>query len=84
MELYDETVSLINKFRYKLWLNYLTESINKKGIYLTNTEFKNCLNLTLAIWDDNFIDNYFNNNMNRNKIRKILKTSFKLIQSLLT
>jgi hypothetical protein len=34
--------------------------------------------MSLAIWDDNFLDNYFEENIKKNNIRRILKIYSKL------
>lgn len=78
MEYDDELLDLIKLSRGKLWLDHLTELINKKFNEFSNIEFKNALILSLAIWDDNFIDNYFVNSVRKNNARKILNIYSKL------
>ncbi|MFW9973533.1 MAG: hypothetical protein ACFFDF_25355 [Candidatus Odinarchaeota archaeon] len=90
MDCYDEILKIsqdendINKY-----IQYLTDLINKKSKYLTELEFKNCLILTLAVWNPKFIDRYFSkgksvNNLNKNKkdmVIKLLELEFRNLKS---
>ena len=79
MDCYDEILKIsqdengINKY-----IQYLTDLINIKSKNLTELEFKNCLILTLAIWNPKFIDPYFTkgtrvNNLNNDKKKSLIK-----------
>ena len=57
-----------------MWLNHFTELINKKFNELSDLEFKNSIIITLAIWDDHFIDNYFKDSLKKKKYQKNFKT----------
>jgi len=90
MDCYDEILKIsqdendINKY-----IQYLTDLINKKSKNLTELEFKNCLILTLAVWNPKFIDSYFSNgksvkNLNKYKkdmVIKLLELEFRNLKS---
>lgn len=60
MDFYDEILKLTQeKEQTTKFITYLTDLINKKLKTLTELQFKNCLILTLAIWNPKFIDSYF-------------------------
>ena len=60
MDCYDEILKLYHeKDKIDNFLLYLTELINKKSKFLTELQFKNCIILTLVIWNPNFIDAFF-------------------------
>jgi len=71
MDCCDELLSQVDeKEQRKMWLNCLIELINKKSKNLTNLQFKNYKILTLAIWDDNFVEKYFNKSIKRNELNR--------------
>ncbi|MHA1985407.1 MAG: hypothetical protein ACW98D_02100 [Promethearchaeota archaeon] len=89
MDCYDEILNIYyEKDRIGKCLKYLTELINKKSKFLTELQFKNCIILTLAIRNPNFIDHYFSegkeisdiNDNNKDLLNKLLKSEFKEIQ----
>jgi hypothetical protein len=85
MDCYDEIIELTRENdRLNMFIINLAELINKKSKSLTNLQFKNCVILTLAIWNPNFIDSYFSkgkkvNQLEENKkalLIKLLKSEF--------
>ena len=71
MDCYDEILKIsqendrINKF-----VTYLTDLINKNSKNLTELQFINCLILTLAIWNQKFIDLYLSKGKETNFLPK--------------
>jgi len=59
MDCYDEILKISQESdqRNKFTI-YLVEFINKNSRILTELEFKNCVILTLAIWNPESIDSY--------------------------
>ena len=69
MDCYDEILRMYHEEdRIDKCLDYLTEFINSKSKKLTKLQFKNCLILTLVIWNPKFIDPFF---IKGNEIRKL-------------
>jgi len=71
MDCYDEILKMSQeKEQITKFITYLTDLINKKSKYLTELQFKNCLILTLAIWNPIFIDSYFSKGTELNQLDK--------------
>ncbi|MFX1313886.1 MAG: hypothetical protein ACFFHD_14950 [Promethearchaeota archaeon] len=81
MDCYDEILKISQRSdRINKFIRHLTELIIKKSKNLTELEFKNCLILTLAIWNPKFIDPYFNRG---EKVTKLDKNKKQLLVELL-
>ena len=89
MDCYDEILNIYyENDRIDKSLKYLTELITKKSKFLSELQFKNCIILTLAIRNPNFIDHYFSegkeisdfDDNNKDLLNKLLKSEFKEIQ----
>ena len=89
MDCYDEILNISHeKDRINKSIKYLIELINKKSKRLTELQFKNCIILTLAIRNPNFIDPYFSkgkeisdiDDNNKDLLNKLLISEFKEIQ----
>jgi len=88
MDCYDE---ILKKYQENNWIdNYikcLTELINIKSKALTESQFKNCLILTLVLMNPNYIDTYFSKRKeikeldkdNKELLFKILKSEFSVL-----
>jgi len=60
MDYYDEVLKTFEeKDQIPKFITYLTDLINRKSKFLTELQFKNCLILSLAMWNPKFIDSYF-------------------------
>lgn len=86
MDCYDEIIKLSQeKEQINNYMRCLVDLINKKSKGLTELQFKNCLILTLAIWNPKFIDLYFIEGKNIKHLQKnkkallieILKSEFR-------
>jgi len=86
MDCYDEILELIQeKDRIDKGLRYLTDLIIKKSKYLSKLQFKNCLILTLSIWNPHSIDLSSNigkdiskfDEITKQKLIKLLKSEFR-------
>ena len=59
MDCFDEILEIYHeKDRKEKCLTFLIKLINNKAEKLTELQLKNCIIITLAIWNDNFIDEY--------------------------
>ena len=90
MDCYDEILELYHEeAQTDHFLKYLTELINKKSKALTKLQFKNCLILTLAIWNPKFIDTFYGQGNEIKKIdkgqkeqlKKLLKSEFSILDN---
>jgi hypothetical protein len=86
MDCYDEILEFAcGSDKTNNFIKSLTHIINKKSDLLTTLQFKNCLILTLAIWNPRFIDTYFikgkrADKLDKNKKRiliELLKSEFR-------
>ncbi|MFW9829239.1 MAG: hypothetical protein ACFFEY_16815 [Candidatus Thorarchaeota archaeon] len=90
MDCYDEILEIYQKNDQKDgYITCLTHLINKKSRSLTELQFKNCVVLTLAIWNPKFIDLYVNNcekvslisKEKKERVIKLLKSEFREFQN---
>lgn len=79
MDCYDEILKISQeKDQMNIFTINLIEYINKKSKSLTELEFKNCVILTLAIWNPKSIDSYLDKGiescqLDDNKRKKLIK-----------
>ncbi|MHA2338337.1 MAG: hypothetical protein ACXACX_13605 [Candidatus Hodarchaeales archaeon] len=74
MDCYDEILEVSHKKQeIREFMLDLTDLINKKSKTLTNLQFRNCLILTLAIWNPRFIDSYYRRGKEVNQLEKNCK-----------
>ena len=90
MDCYDEILKTSQeRGQTSEFMTQLTDLINKKSKILTELQFKNCLILTLAIWNPKFIDTYFSKGNETNKLDenkkemliKLLKSEFSVLDN---
>ncbi|MFX0024118.1 MAG: hypothetical protein ACFE9S_17455 [Candidatus Hermodarchaeota archaeon] len=71
MDCYDEILEISQENdQLNMYIIYLAELINKKANSLTSLQFKNCVILTLAIWNPKFIDSYFSEGEKANQLEE--------------
>ncbi|MFX1420446.1 MAG: hypothetical protein ACFE9N_16195 [Promethearchaeota archaeon] len=90
MDCYDEILKLSQEKKGIInFMIHLSNLINKKSKNLTELEFKNCIILTLAIWNPEFIDLYCYEGLRVNQLDKnkeaqlinVLKSEFRNFDS---
>ena len=71
MDCYDEILKISQeKEQITKFITCLTDLINKKSKNLTELQYKNCIILTLAIWNPKSIDSYLSKGTELNQLDK--------------